>query len=108
MMGAAVCALWGWGLMFWTPAFLQRTYHMSVGEAGVVTQNMHLWGGGIATVVTGLLMARRGMTDARRIVWLLAGGIGMATPPPGRGDYTPHPALAQAMCWVFIPPIYFY
>ena len=35
MMGTAVCALWGWGLMFWTPTFLQRTYHMSVGEAGV-------------------------------------------------------------------------
>src|SRR5215831_20789719 len=46
MIGTAVCALWGWGLMYWTPTFLQRTYHMTVGEAGVVTQNMHLWGGG--------------------------------------------------------------
>jgi predicted MFS family arabinose efflux permease len=108
MIGTSVCALWGWGLMFWTPTFLQRTYHMSVGEAGVVTQNMHLWGGGIATVVTGFLMARRGMTDARRIVWLLAGGIGIATLASGVVYYTRDLALAKAMLWIFIPAIYFY
>ena len=108
MMGSAVCALWGWGLMFWTPAFLQRTYHMSVGEASAVTQNMHLWGGGIATLVTGFLMARSGMTDARRIVWLLAGGIGIATLASGVVYYTRDLALAKAMLWIFIPAIYFY
>jgi predicted MFS family arabinose efflux permease len=108
MIGTAVCALWGWGLMFWTPTFLQRTYHMSVGEAGGVTQNMHLWGGGIATVVTGLLMARRGMSDARRIVWLLAGGIGIATLASGVVYYNRDLALAKAMLWIFIPAIYFY
>ena len=64
MIGTAVCALWGWGLMFWTPTFLQRTYHMSVGEAAAVTENMHLWGGGLATVATGWLMARSSMVDA--------------------------------------------
>ena len=108
MMGTAVCALWGWGLMFWTPTFLQRTYHMSVGEAGAVTQNMHLWGGGIATLVTGWLMARSTMTDARRIVWLLAGGIGIATVASGVVYYTHDLALAKAMLWIFIPAIYFY
>jgi len=108
MMGTAVCALWGWGLMFWTPTFLQRTYHMSVGEAGAVTQNMHLWGGGLATLATGWLMARSTMTDARRIVWLLAGGIGIATVASGVVYYTHDLALAKAMLWIFIPAIYFY
>ena len=37
MAASAICALWGWGLMFWTPAFLQRTYHMTLVEAGNVT-----------------------------------------------------------------------
>ncbi|MBV8343039.1 MAG: MFS transporter [Gammaproteobacteria bacterium] len=108
MMGTAVCALWGWGLMFFTPTFLQRTYHMTVGEAAGVTQNMHLWGGGIATVVTGWLMARSTMVDARRIVWLLAGGIGIATVASGVVYYTRDLALAKAMLWIFIPAIYFY
>jgi len=108
MIGTAVCALWGWGLMFWTPTFLQRTYHMTVGQAAAVTQNMHLWGGGIATVATGWLMARSGMTDARRIVWLLAGGIGVATIASGIVYYTRDLVLAKAMLWIFIPAIYFY
>src|SRR5438105_8529872 len=108
IMGSAVCALWGWGLMFWTPAFLQRTYHMSVGEASVVTQNMHLWGGGIATVVTGFLMARGSMVDARRIVWLLAAGIGIATVASWVVYYTRDLTLARAMLWIFVPSIYFY
>lgn len=108
MAGTAVCALWGWGLMFWTPVFLQRTYHMTVGEAAAVTQNMHLWGGGIATLATGFLMARSGMTDARRIVWLLGWGVGIATLASGVVYYTRDLALCKAMLWIFIPAIYFY
>ena len=108
MMGTAVCALWGWGLMFWTPAFLQRTYDMSVGQAALVTQNMHLWGGGIATLATGWIMARSTMVDARRIVWLLAAGIGIATIASGVVYYTRDLTLARAMLWIFIPAIYFY
>jgi MFS family permease len=108
MMGTAVCALWGWGLMYYTPTFLQRTYHLSVGEASAVTQNMHLWGGGIATLATGWLMARSTMVDARRIVWLLAAGTGIATVASGVVYYTRDLAVAKAMLWIFIPAIYFY
>ena len=108
MLGTAVCALWGWGLMYWTPTFLQRTYHMTVGQASDVTQNMHLWGGGLATVATGWLMARSTMVDARRIVWLLAAGIGIATVASGVVYYTRDLALCKAMLWIFIPSIYYY
>ncbi len=108
MMGTAVCALWGWGLMFWTPTFLQRTYHLSVGQAGDVTQNMHLWGGGLATVATGWLMARSTMVDARRIVWLLAAGIGIATVASGVVYYTRDLTVARVALWIYIPAIYFY
>jgi MFS family permease len=108
MIGSSVCALWGWGLMFFTPTFLQRTYHMSVGEAAAVMQNMHLWGGGLATVATGWLMARSSMADARRIVWVLTAGIGIATVASGVVYYTRDLTLARAMLWIFIPAIYFY
>jgi hypothetical protein len=94
--------------MFWTPAFLQRTYHMSVGEASAVTQNMHLWGGSLATVATGWLMARQSMADSRRIAWLLAGGIGIGTIASWFVYYTHDLAVAKAMLWIFVPAIYFY
>jgi MFS family permease len=107
-IGSAVCALWGWGLMFWTPAFLQRTYHMSVGEASNVTQNMHLWGGSLATIATGWLMARQSMTDSRRIVWLMGAGIGIATIASWFVYYTRDLEVAKIMLWIFVPAIYFY
>jgi MFS family permease len=37
IMGSGVCSLWGWGLIWWTPTFLMRTYSLSVGEAGAGT-----------------------------------------------------------------------
>src|SRR5579864_2794455 len=88
MMGTAVCALWGWGLMFWTPTFLQRTYHMTPGQAGNLTGNIHLVGGALATLATGGLMGLKVMSDARRIVWLLGIGIGIATLASGVIYYT--------------------
>jgi MFS family permease len=108
MIGSALCALWGWGLMYWTPVFLQRTYNMSLGEAGEVTGNVHLWGGTLATLATGWLMARPAMADSRRIVWLLGGGTAVATIASGVIFYTHDLALAKAMFWIYIPAIYFY
>ena len=72
MMGSAVTALWGWGLMWWTPTFLQRTYHLSAGEAGQILGPMYLIAGSLATVGTGLLMATSFMTDPKRVLWLMA------------------------------------
>ena len=97
MAASAICALWGWGLMFWTPAFLQRTYHMTLGEAGNVTGYAHLFGGAAATVFTGWLMAQPFMVDSRRIVWLLGAGIGIATLASGVAYYTHDLALAKIM-----------
>ncbi|MBV9622183.1 MAG: MFS transporter, partial [Gammaproteobacteria bacterium] len=47
MAGSALSALWGWGLVYWTPAFLQRTYDLTPGQAGNVTGMAHLVGGAL-------------------------------------------------------------
>jgi MFS family permease len=108
MIASALSALWGWGLVYWTTAFLQRTYQMTPGEASGVTGNAHLFGGAVATLLTGWLIANRVMADAKRIVWLLGAGIGVATLASGVIYYTRDLALAKAMFWIFIPAIYFY
>ena len=108
VMGGGLCALWGWGLMFWTTAFLQRTYNLDVGQAGAVTGNIHLIGGSIATVATAWLLSRPSMADPRRVVWLLAAGIGIATIPSVIAYWTHSLSLCKLMFWIFIPAIYFY
>jgi len=108
LMGTGVCSLWGWGLMWWTPAFLMRTYHLDVGAAGEVTGPIHLIGGAVATVVTAWILARPAMIDPRRVLWMLAIGVGLTTIPSFLAYWTPSLTVAKWMFWIYIPAIYFY
>lgn len=108
VMGGGLCALWGWGLIYWTPTFLQRAYDLDVGQAGAVTGRIHLLGGSIATAATAWLLSRPCMRDPRRVVWLLAGGVAAATVPSVIAYWTHTLVVAKLMFWGFIPAIYFY
>jgi predicted MFS family arabinose efflux permease len=108
VMGTGVCALWGWGLIWFTPAFLMRAFGLDVGEAGAVTGNIHLVGGIVATALTAWILSRPAMANPRRVVWLLALGIGLATVPSFIAYWTHSLATARLMFWLFIPAIYFY
>ena len=108
MLGSALTALWGWGLTWWTPAFLMRNYGLTAGQAGEMTGPIHLVAGIAATVFTAWLLGRPFMYDPRRVVWFLASGITLATIPSIIIFWTHSLALTQAMFWIFIPFIYFY
>lgn len=108
VMGGGVCALWGWGLIYWTPTFLQRAFALDVGQAGAVTGNIHLWGGSLATIGTAWLLSRPFMADPRRVVWLLAGGVALATIPSWIAYATHSLGVCKLMFCLFIPAIYFY
>jgi len=108
MMGTSVNALWGWGLMYWTPTYLQRAYHLSVGQSTDILGPMNLYGGVAATLFTAWLIAWRPMTHPCRIVRLMGYWIGAAT-VVSIGIYWTHSlVLAKALLWIFVPSIYFY
>jgi MFS family permease len=108
IMATGVCSLWGWGLIWWTPTFLMRTYSLNVGEAGAATGHIHLVGGLLATAGTAWILSRPWMVDPRRVVGLLAAGVGLATIPSFIAYWTHSLGVAKSMFWVFIPAIYFY
>lgn len=108
VMGGGLCALWGWGLMYWTPAFLMRTFSLNVGKASDFTANIHLIGGSVATIATAWYLSRPSMSDPRRVVWLMAGIIGLATIPSFIAYWTHTLVITKIMFWLFIPAIYFY
>jgi MFS family permease len=108
VMASGVCALWGWGLMWWTTTYLMRAYHLNVGEAGAVTGRVHLIGGLIATAATAWWLSRPTMANPRRIVLLLGGGVALATIPSFLAYWTDSLPTAKLMFWCFIPAIYFY
>jgi predicted MFS family arabinose efflux permease len=108
MAASALTALWGWGLVWWTPTFLIRNYGLSPGEAGAILGPIHLIGGGAATVFTGWWLGRPSMNDPRRIVRMMGFGIGAATLVSFWIYWTHSLTLATALFWIFIPSIYFY
>ena len=108
MLGSAVTALWGWGLVWWITTFLVRNYGITAGEAGQITGPIHLIAGIGATVFTGWLLGLPSMHSPRRIMYLMGGIIGLATIPSIIMIYTDSLSLVKAMLWIFIPAIYFY
>jgi MFS family permease len=108
MIATGLTTLWGWGLMWWTPTFLMRTYSLTVGEVGAITGPVHLFGGTVATILTSWLLGQPWMSDTRRIVWFLGLGIGLATVSSGLIYATHSLAIVKALFWIFIPSIYFY
>jgi MFS family permease len=108
MLASALTALWGWGLMWWTPTFLIRNYGMTPGEAGALTGPIHLIGGGLATLFTGWYMAQPSMKDPRRIVRLMGWGVLAATAVSFVIYWTHNLQLVRLLFWIFIPAIYFY
>jgi predicted MFS family arabinose efflux permease len=108
MVASALTALWGWGLMWWTPTFLIRNFTMSPGEAGAIVGPIHLIGGGLATLLTGWWMAQPAMRDPRRIVRMMGAIIGISTVVSFVIYWTHDLRVASILFWIFIPSIYFY
>jgi predicted MFS family arabinose efflux permease len=108
IMASGVCSLWGWGLVWWTPTFLMRTYSLDVAQAGAVTGHVHLVGGILATAGTAWFMARPSMVNPRRVLWTLATIIGFATIPSFFAYATQTLWVTKLMFWIYIPAIYFF
>jgi predicted MFS family arabinose efflux permease len=108
IMGAGLSALWGWGLMWFTPTFIQRVYGLDVGEAGGVIGPIHLVMGISASLLTAWLVGRPSYTDPRKVLRLLGVVTALATIPSIYAYYTNSLPTATVMWWIFIPAIYFY
>jgi predicted MFS family arabinose efflux permease len=108
IMGAGLSALWGWGLMWFTPTFIQRVYGLDVGKAGAVIGPIHLVMGIGASLLTAWLVGRPSYVNPRKVLRLLGVVTALATLPSIYAYYTQSLAMATLMWWIFIPAIYFY
>ena len=108
ILAQSLTALWGWGLMWWTPAFLMRSYSLDVAQAGGILGRIHLIGGSAAMVGSTWLLSRRWLSDERRVMRLLGLNIVLATVVTAV-IYSSHSlALTKALFWLYIPSIYVY
>ncbi len=105
--GTVIC-LWGWGLMYWTQTFLERSYGLTTAEAGARLGTIYLWAGIAATLATGALLAMPAMREPRRIARFLAAVVLCSTVPSFIIYYTHSLTVATAMLWIVVPAIYLY
>ena len=106
--GSALTALWGWGLMWWMPTYLQRTYHMTTGEAGALLGPMQLIAGSLATVGTSFFLATPMMASPKRVLLLMGGIVGGTTIPSFFIFWTHNLMLTKICLWIMVPAMYFY
>jgi predicted MFS family arabinose efflux permease len=108
ILGGSVATFWSWGLMWWTPTFLQRSHHLTVGQAGALLGPMHLIAGTGGTLVASWLMARHSAADPRNVTRLLWRVTALTT-IPSMVLYAVHSERAAAiLLWIFVPAVYFY
>jgi hypothetical protein len=103
-----VATFWSWGLIWWTPTFLQRSHHLSVGEAGRLLGLAHLIAGTASTLLAGLLMAMPRARDPRFVARLLAAVTALTTIPSLLLYWVTSDLAATVLLWIFVPAVYFY
>jgi predicted MFS family arabinose efflux permease len=106
LIGGAVFTLWAWGLMWWTPSYLIRSHHLTLGAAGGTLSLIHGIGGTIALIATSLLMPAVEKRGPRAVPLFNALVIGAATIPSIIAFTTSSASVAVIMLWVFIPLSY--
>jgi predicted MFS family arabinose efflux permease len=106
--GASVVTFWGWGLVWWTPAFLMRSHGMSLQQSGEMLGWMHAIGGTGVTVATAWVMKLLGRRDPRWQARFVAIGTVFPTFPSILAYLTGSDTIASIAMWLFVPMIYLY
>ena len=94
--------------MWWTPAFLQRSHHLTVESAGELLGPMHLVAGTASTVVAAWLMSRRSAADPKHITNLLSLFVAASVIPSFLAYWVDSTRTATVYLWLFVPGVYFY
>ncbi len=108
LAGGSVATFWTWGLMWWTPAFLVRSHHLTVGQAGELLGPMHLIAGTGSTLLAAWLMSRDSARDPRYVARLLAVVTVVTTVPSLFLYWVESRRAATVLLWIFVPSVYFY
>lgn len=80
MVGVGFTGIAGYGLGVWSPSFLVRVHNMSLVDAGLYLGLIGVFGGGLGTISSGLLVDRLARRDKRWQLWFPAIGIFLALP----------------------------
>lgn len=106
LIGATVFTLWSWGLMWWTPSYLVRSHHMTLGDAGGALSLMYGVGGTAVLLLTMAVLAKIAKRDPRLVPAFAAATIVLSTIPSIFAYTGTSRTFTIVMLWLFIPLSY--
>ena len=80
MIGVGFTGIAGYGLGVWSPSFLVRVHSVSLVDAGLYLGLIGVFGGGLGTISSGLMVDALARRDRRWQLWVPAIGIFLALP----------------------------
>jgi len=106
LIAATVITYWGWGLLWWTPAFLMRTHRMTIGQAGSLLGTIFGIAGSLGILGGGFLIHKLGRKDPRWQVWVVAFATVIGTCASIVVYAAANLRMATLMLWIFVPVAY--
>ncbi len=106
LAGGTVVTYWGWGLLWWTPAFFSRSHHLTTGQAGTLVGTVSGIAGAAGIILGGLLIHWLAGRDLRWQVWVVAAATLCGTLASMAVYSTGSLPLATVALWMFVPVAY--
>lgn len=110
--GAATSSMLGYGLAFWLPSLLQRSFGLDLVGVSHFIGGLLILGGVPGMLAGGWLGDRLGTGDRAFLAWLPAGAFAIGVPLFAAGIYSSDATLAfflflipQAMAYVWLGPV---
>lgn len=111
-LGTASASMIGYGMAFWLPSLLQRSFHLSLVETSWFFGAVLLVGGSVGVLTGGALADRLGRSDRAFYAWVPGSAYLMAVPLYAGGILTSSVPLAfvlflvpQALAYVWFGPV---
>jgi predicted MFS family arabinose efflux permease len=106
LAGATVVTFWGWGLLWWTPAFLSRSYGMTTGGAGALMGTINGIAGASGIILGAILTHKWGRRDPRWQAWIVAIATFIGTVLSIVAYSSRTQSTTVWMLWAFVPAAY--
>jgi sugar phosphate permease len=103
LIGSTLLIIVGYGAVAWLPSYFIRVHGMTATQVGTILALMIGIGGGIGTMLAGILSDRMGKKDVRWNMWLV-GIVGIVAAPFSVMGYLATTGQS-ALLWLLIPTV---
>lgn len=108
VLGGTAITFWSWGLLWWTPAFFERSHGMTTREIGTYLGTLHLFVGTLVVLTAGTVVHWLAKRDIRWECWAVALLAVITTVPTVLMFVTPSRDISLMTLWFFVPALYAY